>query len=178
MRSLALMHCQLWKSCFIPYPYVVIHSLVTFSGTCPIQFPIVPFLSHFLAKFQQRSEDQIWKEQVPTASGWRALRRRAGSPGPQLRFCSDLAGILGKALHLGFLICNIKGLDLVICPAPSQLWDSVMGFQALRAAAKPGGHTAPEPVHPICCFLPQNHFYLMSLSPYAPPVSPVFLACV
>ena len=56
MQSLALMRCQLWKSCFIPYPCVVAHSLVTFSGTCPIQFPIVPFLSHFLAKFQQRSE--------------------------------------------------------------------------------------------------------------------------
>lgn len=61
------------------------------------------------------------EEAGPHCLGVGSPEARAGSPGPQLHFCSDLAGTLGKALHLGFLICNIKGLDLVICPAPSQL---------------------------------------------------------
>lgn len=98
------MHCQLWKSCFIPYPYVVIHSLVTFSGTCPIQFPIVPFLSHFLAKFQQRSEDQDLEGAGPHCPGWRALEAEGRESWASAPLCSDLAGILGKALHLGFYL--------------------------------------------------------------------------
>ena len=136
---------------------------------------LIPFPSEISTNEQKTRSG---RSRFPLPRGGESPEARAGSPGRQLLFCSDLAGTLGKALHLGFLICNIKGLDLVICPAPSQLWDSVMGFQALRAAAKPRRHTAPAPLCPICCFLPQNNFYLMSLSPYAPPVSPVFLACV
>ena len=38
-----------------------------------------------------------------------------GKPQAESReFCSDLAGTLSNALHLGFLICDVMGLEVVI----------------------------------------------------------------
>ena len=78
---------------------------------------LIPFPSE-ISTNEQKTRSGRSRSPLPRGGSPEA---RAGSPGPQLHFCSDLTGTLGKALHLGFLICNIKGLDLVICPAPSQL---------------------------------------------------------
>lgn len=95
--------------------------------------------------------DQIWKEQVP-APWWGCPRLRVGSPGCQPCFCSDLPGTWGKVVDLGFLICNMTGLDFRI---------SVMGFQALGASCSPCGWTVPV-LFQATCFLPPSAPFLLN----------------
>lgn len=162
----------------MPYPCVVAHCLVTFPVTCPFQFPRVPFLSHFLAKFQQTRKRPDLEEAGPHCLGVgrpEVEGRESWAPAPLLLcFSWDL----GQSTQPGFPHLQHKGVglgDLSSSLPALRFRDGVPSAQSRCKALWTYGAWASLPVS---CFPPQNHLYLMSLSPYAPPVFLVFLACV